>query len=163
LQVNRVVDDDLVLAFSDWVLSGNQPFNLHRAATRAGSMLGNDSRTTALRRVLARSFGAELNRYLAKGEIADVWLGTIGFRTVTVKHVHGFRVDDAVRKFDRKEQFKSLLKTQLHKLRSLNRRHHLRIYDLKLIPSDLPPDVVPDLSSELVHLNNDWIVVIPFP
>jgi serine/threonine protein kinase len=159
VQVNRVVDDDLVLAFSDWYPSGNQSSHLHRAGAPAEAIPPEDSRATALRRVFARSFGAELNRYLAKGEIADVWLGTIGFRVVTVKHVRGFRVDDAVRNSDRKEHFKSLLKTQLHKLRLLNRRHYLRIYDLKLIPFDLPLDVVRELRGELVHFKDDWIVV----
>jgi TIR domain len=116
-------------------------------------------RTNALRRVLARHFGVELDQYLANGEIAEIWLGKIGFRTVTVKVVRGLRIEEAVGKSDRKEQFKNMLRNQLHELRSFNRRHHLRIYDLKLIPSDLPPEVVRDLGSELVHLKDDWIVV----
>jgi serine/threonine protein kinase len=118
-----------------------------------------DPRTNTLRLVLDRYFGVTLGQYLTKGETGEIWLGTIGFRTVTVKVVRGFVIEQAVGNF-KKEKFKSMLKTQLNDLKSLNRRHYLRIYDLKHIPSDLPQAEVDDrLYSKLDHLKDDWIVV----
>jgi hypothetical protein len=111
-----------------------------------------DSRTNALRLVLAQYFGVELKQYLGKGEISEIWLGKIGFRTVTVKVVRGYRIEDAVGA-NQIEQFKSVLRDQLNELRSFNRRHYLRIWDLKLV-ADLE-----SLCAEAGQLKDDWIVI----
>jgi hypothetical protein len=119
-----------------------------------------DLRTKSLRLVLDRYFGVTLGQYLAKGEIADIWLGKIGFRTVTVKVVRGFRIEEAVGTSERKDKFKSMLRNQLDELKSFNRRHHLGIYDLKLLPSDLSQAYSEGdgrLESELDHLKDDWV------